>query len=123
LKKLLVVDDSQLICKVVEAYLKKRDWQVEVCPGPFGVLKKVADFQPSVVLLDIRMPGLNGQGVAKLLKNNKHKFEVVLFSSEPVDVMVDMVSNGLAWGYFVKGHTLDGLDMLLDRALSAQATL
>jgi len=124
MRKILVVDDNQLVCKIVELHLGKLGWEVETCVGPFGVLNKIREFEPSIVMLDINMPGLNGEKVARLLKSmDVRSFKVVVFSSEPVEKQNEFVEKGLACGYFVKNHTLKGLHEMLLEVSSESAVI
>ncbi len=109
--KVLLVDDNQLIGKLVPMYLKGHGCEVEVCNGPFGVLNKVKEFTPDVILLDLNMPGLGGIKLAELLKssNRAEPSKIILFSSEEESLQTEMVHKGLADDYFMKTHTLDGL--------------
>jgi len=111
MKKVLLVDDNQLVGKLASTYLGKHGFDVEVCQGPFGVLNRVRSFGPDVILLDINMPGLSGVRLAELLKDARvlHGFKVILFSSEDANMQAGMVKEGLAQNYFIKGGSLDGL--------------
>lgn len=119
MKKVLVVDDSELIGKLVKLYLGKLGCDVDVCASPFGVLQKVKEFMPDVVLLDMRMPGLSGRSVAGLLKKSERgmKCKTILFSSEDEMLLRQMVEEGVADSYFVKSHTFDGLKEKIDDIL------
>lgn len=117
MKKVLVVDDNQLVRKLVELHLGKMGCDVDSCHSPFGVLQKVKDFGPDVVLLDMKMPGLSGRSVAGLLRKGERGYscKTIIFSAEDECLQQKMVDEGLADGYFVKSHTLDGLKETIDR--------
>lgn len=116
MKRALLIDDNQLVEKIARMYLERYGWQVEYCNGPFGVLKKVKEFQPHIVLLDLNMPGLSGNSLAGLLKEHKHAhgFCVIAFSSEPENTQKGLVRAGLVDGYFVKNQSLDGLEEVME---------
>ena len=111
MRKVLLVDDNQLIRKLVPMYLNQYGCEVDVCNGPFGVLNKVREFTPDVILLDLNMPGLGGIKLAELLKssNKAVSARIILFSSEDEDLQAEMVQKGLADDYFIKSHSLEGL--------------
>jgi len=117
MKKVLVVDDNQLVRKLVELHLGKMGCDVDSCHSPFGVLQKVKDFGPGVVLLDMKMPGLSGRSVAGLLRKGERGYscKTIIFSSEDECLQQQMVDEGLADGYFVKSHSFDGLKETIDR--------
>lgn len=111
-KKVLVVDDNELIRKIVNTYLSKRGYDVFLCEGPFGVLNKVKEFIPDVILMDLNMPGLSGKTLTDLLRKERTRIgcKLLVFSSEDESIQKEMVSQGHADGYFVKSHSLSGLE-------------
>ena len=117
MKKVLVVDDNEFVGKMVAFHLGKSGFCVETCNSPFGVLKKMRDFNPDVVLLDMKMPGLSGRGVASLIRKGEHGFKckTIIFSSEEENRQKQMVAEGLADGYFVKSPSFEGLKETIDR--------
>lgn len=112
MRRLLVVDDNKLVGRLVSVYLAKHGWEVDVSDGPFGVLNKVKQFRPDVVLLDINMPGLSGDKLAALIRDKhfEHDFRVVAFSAADEETQKDLVRRGLVDGYFIKNNTLSGLE-------------
>ena len=68
--KILIADDNQANCELLEAHLSGIECQVEIARDGQQTLEKVASFQPDLILLDIMMPRLNGFEVCKQLKTN-----------------------------------------------------
>ncbi len=70
MKKILLADDSITIQKVVELTFSEEDYQV-VCVGNGAqALKKVSEWRPNIVLLDVIMPEKNGYEVCEEMKRN-----------------------------------------------------
>jgi CheY-like chemotaxis protein len=114
--RVLVIDNNALIGKMATQYLEGHGCEVEFSNSPFGVLGMVRNFRPDIILLDINMPGLRGDTLARLLQDNRNKlneFKVVLFSSEDEDFQKDLVANSLADGYFLKNGSTDGLEKVV----------
>ena len=64
----LVVDDSQGICQTMSLILKRKGFDVEcVLDGP-AAIEKARQRPYDVVLLDIRLPGMDGVEVFRRLK-------------------------------------------------------
>ena len=59
-ERVLVVDDDETLRRTTGALLRQAGWQVEVAADGEEALGFVAGFEPSVMLLDLRMPGVNG---------------------------------------------------------------
>ncbi|MCG8556139.1 MAG: response regulator [Proteobacteria bacterium] len=78
----LVVDDDQTTLELVRAVLETEGHKVLTWNRPFGTTQLVLRHRPDVILLDVRMPGLNGVELAKLV-NARHRAPqcVILHSS------------------------------------------
>ena len=68
---ILVVDDEDRNCRLMEALLIPLGYQVIFATGGEEALEKVQEIPPDIILLDIMMPGLNGFEVARKLKKNE----------------------------------------------------
>lgn len=68
--KILIADDNQANCELLEAYLASVDCEVQVAVDGQDALDKVAQFEPDLILLDVMMPKLSGFEVCETLKKN-----------------------------------------------------
>jgi DNA-binding NarL/FixJ family response regulator len=80
--KVLLVDDHQLMLDAARASLEHEDDIVVVGQADSGekVLPLVGQLGPDVVLLDVRMPGLDGLTVLEQLRRRYPSIAVVMFS-------------------------------------------
>ncbi|SPD74624.1 putative Histidine kinase [uncultured Desulfobacterium sp.] len=71
--KILAIDDKKDNLIVISALLKNLISQCVVITAQTGALgiKKAEDEQPDVILLDVRMPEMNGYDVCRYLKSNE----------------------------------------------------
>lgn len=67
-KKVLAVDDSSSIRKMVEFTLKSRGYQVTTAIDGQEALELMAKDKPDVIVLDINMPRLDGFGLLNKIK-------------------------------------------------------
>lgn len=61
--KILIVDDEHSAVRILKVLIEKHilvDKQIEVSNDPEEALKLMKTFKPSLVMLDIEMPGMNG---------------------------------------------------------------
>lgn len=69
-KRILIVDDDEGIVNSLKRLLKmETDYEVDAAFNGFDAGMKVLGFDPDIVLLDIRMPGMDGYEVAKRIKH------------------------------------------------------
>ena len=71
-KKVLVVDDEEQVAKLMSRIVKDVDGEAEVAMAldGFEAGTLVTTFKPQIVILDLRMPGLDGFEVCKRIKEN-----------------------------------------------------
>jgi len=63
-RRVLVVEDDDTIGELIEAALGDAGYEVAVAAGGAAGLELAERFKPHLVLLDLRMPGLDGRGFA-----------------------------------------------------------
>jgi DNA-binding response OmpR family regulator len=73
-KKIVVVDDEQDICKLLELALSDQGYEVHSAFDGLAGKDLVNKVNPDLVILDLKMPKLNGYELTLQLKQNpKHK--------------------------------------------------
>jgi CheY-like chemotaxis protein len=65
----LVVDDEKINCILARAYLERLGWDVEECDSADGALRLLSKGLPQAMLLDIRMPGMSGDELARHIRS------------------------------------------------------
>ena len=66
--RILVVDDEERNLRLVEAMLIPEGYEVVLANSGEEGLEKVRETSPDIILLDIRMPGLNGFEVLGMIR-------------------------------------------------------
>jgi CheY-like chemotaxis protein len=67
-RKVLIVDDSPTVCKIVSITLKKRGFQVATAGDGVEAMSMISADRPDLILLDITMPRMDGYQLCKLIK-------------------------------------------------------
>ena len=105
--KILIVDDDAAALRMIVSMLQHNGHTVIASETPYGVSALVLRHMPDVVVLDVRMPGLNGVQLAHVIAELElpRPPTVALWSSlglpgAPTDVRVP---DGLAWGGYPGG--------------------
>ena len=69
-EKILVVDDVPVNVKLLADLLSVRGYAVVTAAGGAEALEKIAKEAPSLVLLDVMMPGMSGYDVCRRIRQN-----------------------------------------------------
>ena len=69
--RILIADDNQQNCELLEAYLSDDDYEITVARDGRQTLEKVRASHPDLILLDIMMPKLSGYEVCQQLKRDE----------------------------------------------------
>lgn len=88
--KILIADDNQANCELLEAYLSTVDCEVDIAADGQETLDKVASFEPDLLLLDVMMPKLSGFEVCKKIKDDERLRRIMVLMvtalNEPGDI-------------------------------------
>ncbi|EFM18087.1 MULTISPECIES: response regulator [Pantoea] len=68
LKRILIIEDDADAAGVLEAYLKRENYEVMIVGDGPGGLDAARRWQPDLILLDIMLPGMNGTEVLAALR-------------------------------------------------------
>lgn len=105
MKKILVVEDELAYLKLLNSQLTEKGYKViEAIDGEKG-LEKARSENPDLILLDIRMPVLDGMAMLNLLRKeevDKQTKVIILTNLEPDDKILTGVIKDQPSYYFVK---------------------
>ena len=118
--KVMVVDDQTELAEEIASVLRS-DKGLEVvglAADGFDALEKMKGVQPDVVLLDIRMPNMNGVVATQRIKTEYPEVKVVILTTfDDSDYILNAINNG-ASGYLLKDI---GGDALINAVKNAYA--
>ena len=93
-KQILVVEDEEDILELVSFNLKKEGYQVRGVTSGEEALQEVRRKIPSLIILDLMLPGVDGFDVCKSLKNNPRTKAVPIVMltarSEEADIVIGL---------------------------------
>jgi DNA-binding NtrC family response regulator len=119
--KILFVDDEINILKSLRRGLRLHcpDWHVEFCSSAADALLLLEEFEPSVVVSDKRMPGMDGITFLRTVsKQAPEMIRVLLTGDNATEVALEAA--GVAHMVIAKPFQNEVLIQLLHRALSLQ---
>jgi DNA-binding response OmpR family regulator len=68
--RVLIADDNPQGMELLEAYLSGTDYEIRTAADGEETLRRVAEWQPDLILLDIMMPKISGFEVCKRVRSN-----------------------------------------------------
>ena len=71
MKKILIVDDNELIIEVMSYILENKGYEVMALANGDDVFDNVKANHPDLVILDDDLPGMTGREICQLLKLNR----------------------------------------------------
>lgn len=100
--RILIVDDEEIVRRCLVRTLAGEHSNVQVVANGKDALQLMAQHPFDVVLLDVRMPGLDGMSVLKTIKENWPECEVIIITGYPaVEAAKQAVTLG-AYDYLSK---------------------
>lgn len=111
--KILVMDDEYFICELLQEYLSAQGHEVWIATDGESGLGIVKSQRPGAVLLDIRMPGMNGIEVLRQVRQISDTVRVIMLSAfGEAKVVEEAMANG-ADCYLQKPMELEKLREML----------
>jgi two-component system response regulator AtoC len=120
MKSILIIDDDPLIRKTLSTHLSRRDF--EVCLAETGEegLDQYAACLPDLVILDIRLPDIDGlEALRKIKDRNKNACVVIMTAYDDMKTTVEAIKSG-AYEYLVKPLDFVELDLTVEKAFQMQ---
>ncbi|WP_242360145.1 sigma-54 dependent transcriptional regulator [Anaeromyxobacter sp. SG17] len=120
--RVLVVDDEKLIRWSVSERLQRSGYEVLSAESGEQALEMLAANPPDVMLLDVRLPGIDGvQTLQRALAENADLIVLMMSAHSTVDIAVDAMKHG-AMDFLVKPFPFQALDAAVERAIATART-
>jgi len=115
-RKILVVDDSATVRKLISSKLEKSGHEVFCAIDGIDALEKIKETVPDLILLDINMPRMDGYQVCKLIRSNDETKDVPIVMISGKDGFFDKVRGRMAGttGYITKPFGPETLMRMLE---------
>ena len=118
---LLLVDDDAAFRQVMAGELRRLDFEIATASSGEEAIRKAAEIEPDVVLLDLQLPDVSGLEVLKKVRDASPASEVIMLTGHgSIDTAIESIRNG-AFDYAVKPCPLDELEVRIQRALERRS--
>lgn len=104
--RVMIVDDSALVCSSVGASLTAAGFEVITRTNPIGTGAAILRDRPAVVLLDVSMPLLDGADILESLRRapGRRRTRILLHSDRSAHELAELCERAGADGYVQKGE-------------------
>jgi len=113
--KVIIADDQELIRQSLQIILRaEKDIDViDTVANGVEVIRSVRKEKPDVILMDIRMPEMDGVVCTEIIKENYTDIKIIILTTFDDDELVQKALQNGANGYLVKNHTPEHLKQMI----------
>jgi two-component system NtrC family response regulator len=114
--KILIIEDEKPLRELLVMELARSGYKIESADNGEEGIEKYRQEVFNVVLLDMRMPGMDGVEVLRQMRAESTIPEVIVFTGHgTIETAVECIKHG-AYDYLTKPVKLDELEMVIDKA-------
>ena len=118
-KRILVVEDEEDLLEIYSSFLKNAGYTVDTAPDGRRAIEKAKKTEFDLVLLDIKLPDIMGDEVARKLKEIKDSIIIVMVTGFPsFQESIDSLDLGI-YDILLKPITSEELIRVMKEALSS----
>lgn len=115
-KKILLVDDEEGLRKVLGIVLSDAGYQVQTAESGENALDILKEFDPPIVLTDIKMPGMDGIELLQRIKSENPDTEVIMITGHgDMNLAIESLKHD-ATDFITKPINQDALEIALKRS-------
>ena len=111
---ILIVDDDDGMCETLSDIMEDKGYRAFIALDGYEAIEKVREVDFDVILMDIRMPGMNGVETFKRIKSIQPGIAVVMMTAYAVeDLIMEALREG-AYGVLYKPFEMERMIGLID---------
>jgi DNA-binding response OmpR family regulator len=111
LKKILIVDDEEILARSLQAYFRHHGWEAWIAGTGESAVIAATQFRPGIILLDFNLPDMNGFQVLSAVRM-QHCCACILMTGNPEDAqLADARRHGIA-RILSKPFSMAGLELV-----------
>jgi len=119
--KILIIDDEEHMCWALKRAMEQDGYQVITAITGSEGIKLLKEQGPSLILLDLKMPEMDGMEVLSIVKEIHPKIPVIMITAHgTIETAIEAMKLG-AMDYITKPFDLDELKMVVKQALKYSA--
>ena len=119
-QSVLIVDDNSELCETLADILEMPGFYVESAKGGEEGIKRVKERFFDVVLMDVKLPRMNGVEAFKTIKKISPKTRAIMMTAYAVEELIKEALNECAFAVLHKPFEMDKMLDLIERAKHAR---
>lgn len=118
----LIIDDQSSILQSMEVFFQLRSWEVLTAPNGRKGIALARKGRPDLVVLDIRLPDIDGLKVLEELRAHDPETQVIMITAhQDMESTIQAIKLG-AFDYLHKPLDIDEMDSVLKRLRAVRST-
>ncbi|MCC5834628.1 MAG: response regulator transcription factor [Opitutales bacterium] len=121
-KTLLMIEDEPLLCDLFAEYIKtipEVEFLGDERDGSMA-MKRSLELKPDIIVLDIRLPEVNGLEILTLLHRKLPETAVIIFTGSLSEETLRITLSNGALGYVEKSYGLEELHKAINAAMKGE---
>ncbi len=119
-EKVLIVDDDESVRWVIKKALEKEGIETTQAQNGVEALERLAEGGIAIVLMDIRMPGMNGfEALEKIQSEGRGVSVIIMTAQATMQNAIEAMRRG-AFDYITKPFDLDEVSLLVKKAMDVR---
>jgi two-component system response regulator AtoC len=120
-RRILIIDDDRSMCDVLDAELKRRDFQTTTSTTAEEALRRLVEDDFDLVLTDINMHAMSGVDLCRqIVESREHLPVVVMTAYGSMEAAIAAIRAG-AYDFVTKPFEMDDIALTIERALKHRA--
>jgi two-component system response regulator HydG len=111
---ILIVDDDMGICETLSDIMEVKGYDAAIATDGYEAIQKVKEVAFDVILMDIKMPGINGVETFKEIKRVRPDTAVVMMTAYAVEDLIGEALREGAYGVLYKPFEMERMIGLLE---------
>ncbi len=116
--RILIVDDEMIVRSSLKSWLEEDGYPIDTAASAEDALKMLQDHQYAILLLDIKMPGMDGIELLRRVKQVNPEVEVIMITAyATIESAVEAMKIG-AFDYITKPFEPDEVGLIIKKIIT-----
>ena len=118
--KILIIDDERPIRETLEMFLCEKGYKVATSESGEASLELIRKDRPDIVVLDLRLPGIDGIAVLRIIRQLSPESVVIVITAYPDKDIFDQAERLGVYSYIVKPIDVAEFEVTIDKAVRSR---